>query len=230
MPPAAAPSPRPSRSRRTGKRRRKKQFPLSLWQGLILLGLICCLVFAHLSLNQADENMKSLRADRENARIRYENEVARHQVKYREWIEYYAALYELDPAFVAAIIKTESDYDPYAVSSKNAQGLMQFMPDTFEWIAPKFDIDAQDMAAINNPENAIKMGCWLLHYITEQFNGDPILTACAYHAGWGNVEGWIEKYSSNGKTLTLAQIPYDNTRNYARKVLNSYAIYQQHYY
>lgn len=203
---------------------------MPLWQIGVLAALGLFLVLSLFSLGSANQSMRLLFSRQERERLAYEREVSRHQVKYREWIEYYAAVYQLEPAFVAAIIKTESDYVPTAVSSKNAQGLMQFMPDTFAWIAPKFDIPADDFSAITDPETAIKMGCWLLNYITKQFNGDPVLTACAYHAGWGNVEGWIAKYSTDGKTLTFDQIPYDNTRNYARKVLNSYAIYQQHYY
>ncbi|MBE5784139.1 MAG: lytic transglycosylase domain-containing protein [Clostridiales bacterium] len=213
--------------KRKGK---KKSQIMPRWQVIVLAALSLCLAFSLFSLSDAGHQLSSLLSKREIEKRAYEREVSRHQVKYREWIEYYAAVYQLDPAFVAAIIKTESDYVPTAVSSKNAQGLMQFMPDTFEWIAPKFDIPADDFSAITDPETAIKMGCWLLNYITKQFNGDPILTACAYHAGWGNVEGWITKYSTDGKTLTLDQIPYENTRNYAGKVLNSYAIYQQHYY
>ena len=203
---------------------------MPIWQICVLSVLALCLVFSALSLTDARQHLSALFSQQERNRLAYEREVSRHQVKYREWIEYYAAVNQLDPAFVAAIIKTESDYVPTARSNKDARGLMQFMPDTYAWIAPKFDLPADDFLAVNDPETAIKMGCWLLNYITKQFNGDPVLTACAYHAGWGNVEGWIEKYSTDGKTLTFDQIPYENTRNYARKVLNSYAIYQQHYY
>lgn len=219
------------RNRRAGNRRGRRPAPLlKLWQILILLALAVGVGLSAWSLNKANSSLAVLRETRERARQQYENEVARHQVKYRELIEYYAAVYQLDPAYVAAIIKRESDYDPRAVSNKNAKGLMQFMPDSFEWIAPKFGISKDDTEAVYDPENAIKMGCWLLNYISQQFDGDPILVACAYHAGWGNVRGWVEKYSTDGKTLTLAQIPTDDTRYYAGKVLNAYAIYQQHYY
>ena len=57
-----------------------------------------------------------------------------------------------------------------------------------------------------------------------------MLVACAYHAGWGNVPTWIENYSTDGKTLAVSQIPKSDTRTYAGRVLNSYAIYLQHYY
>ena len=234
--PSSSPAPQPprrpvQRSRRAGKRRARRAAPLlNLWQSLILLALAAGVGLSAWSLGRANGSLTALEEAREQARRQYENEVARHQVKYRELIEYYAAVYQLEPAYVAAIIKRESDYDPRAVSSKNAKGLMQFMPDTFEWVAPKFGISKDDTDAVYDPENAIKMGCWLLNYISQKFDGNPILVACAYHAGWGNVNSWLEKYSSDGKTLTLAQIPTDDTRYYAGKVLNAYAIYQQHYY
>lgn len=233
-PPSQQPPQR--RSQRTQVRRRKKP-ALSIPQ-VVVLSLLCLgILFASFSWIQGSNETAALRnlhlnEKREYDRIQaeYQQQIRRHQVKYEEWIRYYSAVYNLDPAFVAAIIKTESDYIPTAVSNKNARGLMQFMPDTLEWVGPKFNVDSDDLDALNDPETAIKMGCYLLNYITKQFDGDPILTACAYHAGWGNVEGWVNKYSSDGKTLNFSQIPYDNTRSYARKVLNSYAIYQQYYY
>lgn len=235
-PPAAATQRKtPSgRNRRSNRNRKKKKtgfsFSITWWQGCILLLMVVALMMTAFSARQAKISMDTLLDDRETALREYEREVDRHQVKYREWIEYYASVYEIDPAFVAAIIKRESDYDPHAVSYAGAMGLMQFMPDSFEWIAPKFGISANDKEAIYEPENAIKMGCYLLSYITKKYDGDPILTACAYHAGWGNVDSWIKKYSTDGKTLTIAQIPMDDTRYYAGKVLNAYAIYQQYYY
>ena len=110
-------------------------------------------------------------------------------------------------------------------------GLMQFMPNTFEWVAPNCGISKNDVRAVYEPENAIKMGCYLLRYICRKLESDdPVLVACAYHAGWGTVPSWIENYSTDGKTLTVSQIPKSDTRTYAGRVLNSYAIYLQHYY
>lgn len=232
--PGKAPQGRNRRSGRSQKRKKKGRagfsFAITWWQGGILMLLVFALLFSAFSARQASLSIEELMAKRESQQKEQQQEISRHQVKYREWIEYYAAVYQIDPAFVAAIIKRESDYDPRAISYAGAMGLMQFMPDSFEWIAPKFGISADDMEAIYDPENAIKMGCYLLSYITKKYDGDPILTACAYHAGWGNVDSWLKKYSTDGKTLLLSQIPMDDTRYYAGKVLNAYAIYQQYYY
>ena len=222
--------------RRTGNAQKKKKgFSALQWAVLILLTAgVSIAGITWLQGVQKMNRVRGLRLAQEQEFIRaqqeYETQVRLHQVQYEEWIRYYSAEYQLDPAYVAAIIKTESNYNPRAVSNKNARGLMQFMPDTLEWVGPKFGVSSKDLNALNDPEKAIQMGCYLLNYITKQFDGDPVLTACAYHAGWGNVEGWIEKYSTDGKTLTYDQIPYENSRNYARKVMNSYAIYQQYYY
>lgn len=230
------PPPAPARIRRAGRRapvrgRKKRKKGFSLWQWAALIVLFGCLIYAASSLYGADASLRRLEKERAEAQERYEQTVRAHQVRYRDLIERYAAEYELNPAFVSAIIKQESGYDPRAVSSKGAMGLMQFMPDTFAWVAPNCGISKNDTNAVYDPESAIKMGCYLLRYICGKLGSDdPVLVACAYHAGWGTVPSWLQSYSSDGKTLTVDQIPKADTRTYAGRVLNSYAIYLQHYY
>ena len=62
-------------------------------------------------------------------------EKSKYPLEYQDLIEKYAAQYDLDPYFIAAVINTESGFDASAVSSAGAQGLMQIMPETAEWIA-----------------------------------------------------------------------------------------------
>lgn len=222
--------PRKRRSGQKNRKRKKQKLPFSLWQLGVLLLLLILLIVKWSDLNTADRTLNDLRESRERAEKEYQELVSSHQTRYRDTIKYYAAVNRIDPAYVAAIIKRESDYDPHAVSNKGARGLMQLMPDSFEWIAPKYGIAKDDLDALFEPENAIKLGCYLLGYISPMFDGDPILVACAYHAGWGNVKNWVTKYSTDGVHLTLDQIPMSDTQSYVRKVINSYAIYQQYYY
>ncbi len=220
------------RRRRSSRRRKKKNDSVfAVWQWLTLAALFLGIVAVFLYMGAGKGKLKTLRAEREEAKERYEREVQNHQVRYRDLIEQYAAEYNLNPAFVTAIIKNESSFDPQAVSSKGAMGLMQFMPSTFEWVSKNCGYRGADTSILYQPEAAIKMGCYLLDYIRRQLDSDdPILVACAYHAGWGTVPSWIEKYSSDGVTLTVEQIPNSDTRTYAGRVINSYAIYLQHYY
>ena len=194
---------------------------------MILLGIIG----ATASWIAGKYELNALRRARETERERYELTVQNHQVKYRDLIERYAAEYGLNPAFVSAIIKNESNYDPRAVSNKGAMGLMQFMPDTFDWVRNNCGYRGESTSILYEPEASIKMGCYLLKYICGKLQSDdPILVACAYHAGWGTVPAWLESYSTDGATLTIDQIPKSDTRTYAGRVINSYAIYLQHYY
>ncbi|MBR4334026.1 MAG: lytic transglycosylase domain-containing protein [Clostridia bacterium] len=224
-----APPQRQRRSGRAAARKRKKGF--ALWQWVVLSVLACGLLIACIELYNANGSLIQLRQERLTAQEKYEKTVRNHQPRYRDLIEKYASEYDLNPAYVSAIIMQESGYDPQAVSSKGAMGLMQFMPNTFDWVAPNCGISKNDVNAVYEPENAIKMGCYLLRYICRKLESDdPVLVACAYHAGWGTVPSWIENYSTDGKTLKVSQIPKSDTRTYAGRVLNSYAIYLQHYY
>ena len=79
-------------------------------------------------------------------------------------------------------------------------------------------------------ETNLRLGVWYLDFLSDRYGGDPVLVACAYHAGHGNVDTWLTRYSRDGRTLSLDEIPMENTRSYARKVVDSYAIYLENYY
>jgi len=212
----------------------RKKTGVTWWQALILAAMAVAVMLLASSVRDSGEALRALEAEKQaklEAEEAYQREIRSCQVKYRDLIERYAAQYRLEPAYVAAIIKRESNYDPRAVSSKDARGLMQMMPSTFDWVRNNCGYRNQSIDVLFEPEPSIKMGCYLLRYICDYLKtDDPILAACAYHAGWGNVEGWIKRNSTDGKTLTVSQIPAEDTRYYARKVREAYAIYQQYYY
>lgn len=193
--------------------------------------LALVLVIAVLALGIARGNKKRLNEARAQAAQEYERLVDRHTVEYRDWIEKYAAENGIHPAYVAAVILRESSYDPAAESSVGARGLMQVMEDTFNFV--RRNLGEEDSAAfydMYDPETNIRYGCWYLGYLSRIFNGDPIEMACAYHAGPNNVKRWIMNYAADQENLQLSEIPMEDTRYYAGKVVNAYAIYFQHYY
>lgn len=207
--------------------RTKKKSGIIPWRVMTVLGLV--FLIAVLGLVISRSHLTRLEREREEAQAAYEREVARHTVAYRGWIEKYANENGIEPAYVAAIILRESSYDPRAISSVGARGLMQLMPNTFEQVrnALKENTTFDDMY---DAETNIRYGCWYLGYLSRIFNGDPIEMACAYHAGPNNVKLWIMNYAADGENLQLDEIPMEDTRYYAGKVLNAYAIYFQHYY
>ena len=119
-----------------------------------------------------------------------------------DWIIFRAGEKQgIDPRFIHAVIKQESRYDPKAVSSAGAQGLMQMMPAT----AKRFGLkDPFDAAA--NVEAGTKYLKWLL----ERFDGDVSLALAGYNAG----EGAVDKYKGVP--------PYGETQNYVKQIVANY--------
>ncbi len=149
-------------------------------------------------------------------------------VTWQEAIERYATQYNLQPAFVTAIIRNESSFRTNAESGVGARGLMQMMPDTAEWIAGKLGDDHYHFDMMWDAETNIRYGCWYLGYLSDLFAGDPILTASAYHAGQGEVRSWLgdRSISPDGRTVPLDNIPIGETKTYAGRVTQAYGIYQ----
>ena len=228
-------APRLSRGRsfiKTGtdgtKARRREKLPPLQTAALFVLVVVC--IFGAYSLWNNSLKISELRDERARIETERRNTVLRHQPVYTDLIEHWAERNGIEPAFVCAVIYRESHYDPGAVSSAGARGLMQLMPDTGTWWAENLGIRDYTAESLFIPDMNIRLGVRYLRYLSEKFDGDPILVACGYHAGPGNVESWIRKYSSDGRTLTLDEIPMDDTQTYARRVMDSYAIYLQYYY
>jgi soluble lytic murein transglycosylase-like protein len=116
-----------------------------------------------------------------------------------------AALYQVDPALVQAIIFAESGYNPSAVSKRGAMGLMQLMPGTAKAMGVKDCFD---------PEHNIYGGVKYFKKLVNQFDGDVELALAAYNAGSRKVREF------NGIP------PYRATEHYIQKVLKYYNIYK----
>ena len=155
-------------------------------------------------------------------------EEAQHPLAYRQYIEAYSEERGLDPALVAAVILSESSYNPRAESRLGARGLMQLMPETAEWVAHKLN-ENFDFDRMYDPETNIRFGCWFLGYLSNRFTGDPVKMAAGYHAGAGRVDAWLANadYSAEGR---LTAIPFKDTDHYVNKVMNAYEVYLRHYY
>ena len=157
-----------------------------------------------------------------------ENEDGTLRVTWQDEIEYYAAQYNLQPAFVIAIIRNESSFRTNAESSVGARGLMQMMPDTAEWIAGKLDDDSYTFDKMYDAETNIRYGCWYLGYLTKLFRGDAELVSAAYHAGQTTITQWLSdpEKSSDGLTLDLDRLSDGPTKQYIGRVTQAYGIYQ----
>ncbi|WP_331722117.1 lytic transglycosylase domain-containing protein [Alkalithermobacter thermoalcaliphilus] len=148
-----------------------------------------------------------------------------YPIHYHEYVYEYSKEYNLDPYLVFAIIRTESKFFPYAKSRKGAKGLMQIAPITENWAKEELN---KTKVNIYDPKTNIHIGCWYLNKLFNQFN-DLDLVIAAYNGGSGNVDRWLtdERYSYNG--INLTNIPFKETKEYVKKVKESFTIYKKLY-
>ena len=146
--------------------------------------------------------------------------------KYSEYVEEYAKKYQIDEDLIYAVIKTESGFNPNAVSVNNAKGLMQITEDTFYWLSSKLGYKEYEHDDLFEPKIAIEYGTYFLSYLLHEFKETDVVLA-AYHAGRGITNKWLDdkQYSSDGKTLD--KIPYQDTEHYVKKVKQYYKHYQR---
>ncbi|NDI36341.1 lytic transglycosylase domain-containing protein [Chengkuizengella sediminis] len=161
-----------------------------------------------------------------------------YPIKYKEEIQDVSKEYNIDPLFVAAIIRVESNYKSDLVSTKNAMGVMQIMPETAEWIiqmarSPNLSKDKMLDVRVN-----IQMGVWYLNALYVEFKPylidkpikDQISLLCAaYNAGPGNVKKWLNEQRWDGSLNNIEQIPFGETRHYVTRTLYYYEKYKKIY-
>lgn len=139
-----------------------------------------------------------------------------YEQPYVDLIETYAEQNKLEPTLVAAIIKTESHFDPEAVSPVGARGLMQIMPDTGKWIADRMGLEYNE-DDLFEPELNIAMGTYYFKYLFDRFLSED-RAIMAYNGGLYNVDNWILNETITDDTDTYENIPSGETRDYIRKV------------
>lgn len=121
---------------------------------------------------------------------------------YEMLIQEAAALYQMDPAFVRAVVRAESAFDPMAVSTAGAQGLMQLMPDLSEELGVTDPFD---------PRENIFAGARYLAWLLDTHNGDEVLALASYNAG----PGAVAQYSGVP--------PFAETQQYVRTITDQLA-------
>lgn len=151
-----------------------------------------------------------------------------YPLKYSTSVEAVAEKYNFPPSLIYAVIHTESKFNPNALSSANAKGLMQITDETYQWACRRIGQEATDSAALFDPETNIAYGGLILSLLRERF-GDMETALAAYNAGQGKVTEWLKNPSYSQDRKTLTHIPYEETENYVRRVINTQEKYQKLY-
>jgi soluble lytic murein transglycosylase len=146
---------------------------------------------------------------------------------YETEIKSCAREYGLEPWLIAAVIKNESGFKAGVVSRRGALGLMQIMPETGGWIAGKMNWPDFEPELLLEPMINIRLGCWYLQDLRRQFKDREALVIAAYNAGRGQVESWLSGQDWDG--ADTFGIPFAETREYVRRVLNDKENYRRLY-
>lgn len=148
---------------------------------------------------------------------------------YKEYIIKYSQEYELPAPLVAAVIRTESNFDIFAESSKGAKGLMQITPTTGSWIADKLVVENYNEDMLFDPEINIRFGCWYIRNLFDYYNNNQTSSFAAYNGGSGNVDKWLDNQELSRDGKNLDYIPFKETSNFVEKVNKNFNIYTKLY-
>jgi soluble lytic murein transglycosylase len=140
-----------------------------------------------------------------------------YPLKYGEEIEKYAKKNGVDPNLVRGLILQESYYNPEAKSRVGATGLMQLMPPTAAEHARSLHI-AFAASRLTSPGVNIELGTFHLRMRINMFGGNAYMAVASYNAGQGNVMKWKRAAPSKPTDEFLESIPFQETRNYVKRV------------
>lgn len=147
----------------------------------------------------------------------------------------------VEPAVALAIMRQESNFDPFAVSPAGARGLMQLMPGTAAQVARGLGIAAPLPALTADPALNVRLGTTYLRGLLDQFDANIALAAAGYNAGPRRVAEWLELNgdprgaAANGGGANrggadvidwIELIPFSETRNYVQRVVENAVIYR----
>lgn len=134
-----------------------------------------------------------------------------------------------DPALVLGLIRQETEFDAYAISSAGARGLMQMMPASAKVAARQAKLPYRPAALLSDTRYNMQLGMTEYRAHLDRYGGSWVLAAAAYNAGAGNAKKWL---AANGDPRTgdpidwIEQIPFSETRNYVQRVLENAQVYR----
>ena len=131
----------------------------------------------------------------------------------------------IPPSFVRAVAREESSFDPEAMSWAKAYGLVQLIMPTAKRFSEEAGVKATPRT-LKKPEVNLKIGTAYMAWLWDRFEQNPALVPAAYNAGEGAVRRWLEDDSARSLDVFIEEIPYDETRRYTRRVLQTYGVYQ----
>jgi soluble lytic murein transglycosylase len=149
-------------------------------------------------------------------------------LRHEDIIRQQSSAKQLDPSLVAAIIYTESRFRDQT-SHAGARGLMQITPATADYIAHLSGGTRFEQGDLATPQINISYGTYYLRYLLDRYDRNEVLALAAYNGGEGNVDRWVARARTSERSLSTAQIPFAETREYVQRVLDARTRYRSKY-
>ena len=140
-----------------------------------------------------------------------------------------ASRHRLDPAWIWALMRQESFYNPEAVSHKGAMGLMQIMPATLSRLTAENDMAPLPPEVLFRPNTNIAFGTRFFADRLSEFGGHLFPTLASYNAGEGKSREWLERSKGDTEEVFLECIGYPETYDYVRRIVWNTWLYHQLY-
>ncbi len=136
-----------------------------------------------------------------------------------------------DPAFVHALMRQESEFDPNARSGADARGIMQMLPSTAKLTANKHGIAYDASRLLGDWKYNATLGMAHMRDLLDQFGGSYVLVAVAYNAGPGRARQWIKEFGDPRSPDVdvvdwIERIPFSETRNYVMRLVENASVYR----
>ena len=148
----------------------------------------------------------------------------RYLAPFRDRIEPNAKSRDLDTGWVYGLMRQESRFVTAARSGVGAQGLMQIMPATGQWVAGKLGMKGFNVGWLQEPDTNVMLGNTYMRMVLAGLDNHPVLASAAYNAGPGRAKKWKDSKPLEG-AVYAETIPFNETRDYVKKVMANSIIY-----
>ena len=146
---------------------------------------------------------------------------------FHDFVKFYSNEYNLTESILFGLIRSESYFDKNVFSKVGATGLTQLMPITAKDVARKLRIENFDLL---DPQTNINFGSFYLSEMIRLFKGSIMPSVISYNTGRRRILNWLENYPNVPMDIWIEMLPYEESREYGKKLLRNTFIYDLLYY
>ncbi len=155
----------------------------------------------------------------------YDDLSLRYPLPYLDLFSEHASKAEIPETWAYGVARSESLFMRDVRSHAGAIGLMQLMPATGKQVAGEIQLSYRGLPTLTDPNSNIRLGTTYLSKMAARFDGNRVLATAAYNAGPHRVDRWLPESGSIDARIWVENIPFNETREYVRRVLGAQTIF-----